>query len=99
MRQALRDEFNNNTIEIVHPGDYLAKAYIYLYIEARPPEYDYLDSEGHLPVEYDYLDGEYNSTLDYIVTIPASMAAQIPAITAFVNKYNLSSRRFAVHTI
>lgn len=99
MRQALRDKFGDSTIDIVHPGDYLAEAYIYLLSEPHPDEWDYQLSEDHQPIEYDYLAGEYSSQLDYIVTIPASLAAQALQIYAFVNTYNFSSRRFAVQTV
>ena len=99
MVQALRDKFGDNTIDIIHPGDYLLSAFIYLSYEAHSPEFDYLASESHTPVEYDYLGGEYGSTYHYIVQIPTSLATQSAQIYAFVNKYNLTSRRFAVQTI
>jgi hypothetical protein len=99
LRQALRDKFLDDTIEIIHPGDYLANAYIYLSAEPRPDEYDYLLSEDHTPVEYDYLQGEYDAEVDYIVRIPSTLSAMYEAIYAFVNRYNFTGRRFAVEIV
>src|SRR3989339_480346 len=41
-RRALRDRFENESIEIIHPEDYLSQAFIYLEIEGATIEYDYL---------------------------------------------------------
>ena len=98
-RHALREKYNDDTIEIIHPGIYLDNTFIFLSTEPRPAEYDYLASENHEPVEYDYLSGEFQSQVDYIVRIPESLAAQYNDIYAFVNKYNLTSRRFAIETV
>ncbi len=99
MRQALRDKFGDNTIDIVHPGDYLAKAWIYQSFEASPPEFIYQDSEGHLPNQFIYQLGEYDVQLDFIITIPTAMAVQAQAVYSFVQPYNMTSRRYAVHLV
>jgi hypothetical protein len=99
LRQALRDKFADNTIEIIHPGDYLAKAYIYLSTEPSPHEFDFLESEDHEPAEYDFLDGEYQAEVDYIVRIPASLTSSYEAIYAFVSRYNFTSRTFSVEIV
>jgi len=99
LRQALRDKFADDTIDIIHPGDYLARAFIYLSTEPSPDEYDYLESEDHEPAEYDYLAGEYDAEVDYIVRIPSSLTAMYEAIFAFVSRYNFTSRRFAIEIV
>jgi hypothetical protein len=97
-RKALRDKYNDQTIEIIHPGGYLDKTYIFLSTENHPAEFDYLEAENHVPVEYDFLQGEYDLQVDYIVLIPASLLPQYDDIYAFVSRYNLTSRRFAIQT-
>lgn len=96
LRLALRTKFDDDTIEIIHPGDYLATAYIYLKNEPHPDEYDYLMSEDHTPVEYDYLNGEYLAQVDYIVRIPESLAGSTIEISAFVARYNFTSMTYAI---
>lgn len=95
---ALRDGFNDNTIYILHLGDYLDQAFIYLEIEGATPEFDYLAIEAHTPVDYDFLQAEYDNQYDFIVRIPVAIAAQTEAIRAFVNKYKFSSKRFIIQT-
>jgi hypothetical protein len=98
-RRALRDKYHDETIEIIHPGDYLDQAYIFLSTESRPAEYDFLAVEGHTPVEYDFLYGEFQAQVDYIVRIPGSLASMYNDIFGFVSQYNLTSRRFAIQIV
>lgn len=98
-RKALRDRYNDQTIEIIHPGDFLSQAYIFLSTEIGPTEFDFLASENHEPVEYDFLEGEFEAQVDYIVRIPISLAPRTAEIYDFVSQYNLTSRRFAIETV
>jgi hypothetical protein len=97
-RQALRDKYNDQTIDIIHPGQYLDLTYIFLSTENAPAQYDFLAVEDHTPVEYDYLNGEFQAQVDYIVLIPATLLPQYNNILDYVNQYNLTSRRFAIQT-
>jgi hypothetical protein len=99
LTQALRERYNNQGIIIIHFSDYINQAFLYLQLEGTFSEFDYLAAEGHTPVDYDFQQLEYNDQFDFIVRIPAAIAAQTDLITAFVNKYKLASKRFKVETI
>lgn len=97
--RALRDQFGSEEIFIIHFGDYLAQAFIYLEIEGAFLEFDYLDAENHVPVDYDATQAEYDNEYDFIVRISASLTGQQEAIAAFVNKYKLAGKRFKIEII
>lgn len=97
--RALRDYFGSELIEIIHSGDFLNQAFIYLEIEGATAEYDYLPIEAHEPVDYDYTQAEFDSENDFTVRIPAAMNGQQDAVIAFVNKYKLAGKRFNVELI
>lgn len=98
LTEALRHKFLDNTIYIIHITDYINQAFIYLELEGAFLEYDYLASENHVPVDYDFTQAEYDSQYDFIVRIPVALVGQTDVITAFVNKYKFSSKRFIVET-
>jgi hypothetical protein len=98
LETALRDQFEDNSIYIFHPDDYLDQAFIYLQREGATPEFDYLHIEAHVPVDYDATQPEYNTQYDFIVRIPASLAGSTQAIHAFVKKYVFSSITFTIET-
>lgn len=98
LTHALRREFSDNTIYIIHYADYLDQAFIFLELEGATPEYDYLDIEAHTPVDYDFTSSEYDNEQDFIVRIPVALTSQSAAVAQFVNKYKFSSKRFKVET-
>jgi hypothetical protein len=99
LRKALRDRFVDQTIQIIHPGDYLLRAFIFLRTEPRPVRYDYLREENHLPTEYDYLRNEYDASVDFIVRIPLSLANRSDEIYNYVLKYKIASIKFKVEAL
>lgn len=95
LRQALRQRFNNNQIQIVHPSTNLQQVYIYQISEVQPPVYIYQRSELKPPI-YIYQMAEPIGQFDFIVTIPFSLLSAAPAIYAYVNQYKPAGRRFAI---
>ncbi len=98
LTHALRREFSDNTIYIIHYADYLDQAFIFLELEGATPEYDYLAIEAHTLVDYDFTSSEYDNEQDFIVRIPIDLTSQSAAVAQFVNKYKFSSKRFKVET-
>lgn len=96
--KGLRDEFEDDTIYILHPEDFLDQSFIYLASEGATIEYDYLASEDHSPVDYDYTEAEYSLNWDFIVRIPVALAGSIDAIRAYVKKYAFSGLNYTIET-
>lgn len=99
LTRSLRDRYNNEGIYIIHFSDYINQAFVYLQLEGSFNTFDYLSSEAHVPADYDFLQIEYDDQFDFVVRIPAVIAVQADAITAYVNKYKLASKRFKVEII
>lgn len=95
LRQALRQHFNNNQIQILHPSNNLQQIYIYQINEVQPVVYIYNRSELRPPV-YVYQMSEPFAQFDFIVTIPLSLVPTAPAIFSFVNQFKPAGRRFAI---
>ena len=93
---ALQTQFANAGIYIVHPGNYLNQAFIYLEIEGATPEFDYLDIEAHTPVDYDATQAEFDVEVDFIVRVPSSLTDSQTLIKAFINKYSFFGKRFKI---
>lgn len=99
LTRSLRDRYNNESIYISHFSDYINQAFVYLELEGSFDTFDYLSGEAHLPADYDFMQTEYEDQFDFVVRIPAVLTAQADAITAYVNKYKLASKRFKVEII
>lgn len=99
LRKALRDKYQDQTIQIIHPGDYLLRAFIYLRDEPHPERYDYTREEAHTPVEFDFLREEFDASVDFIVRIPISLITQADDIYNFVARYQLASIKFKVEAL
>lgn len=99
LTRALRDNFSNEEIVILHFSDYINQAFEYLEIEGSFNEFDYLSSDGHLPDEFDFFDNEYDAQTDFVVRIPGIIENKKDAIAAFVNKYVLAGKRFKIEIV
>lgn len=96
--QALRDQFSDDQIHLVHLNDYLDSAYIYLSREGASPEFDYLAKEAHQPVGYDFTDLEYGGQYDFIIRIPMSLSGSSSEILAFAKKYVFTGINYTTET-
>lgn len=96
LEKALQDRYDNDGIYIIHPTDYLDTAWIFLKDEPHFQEWDFLKSENHEPVEYDFLKREYDPDYDFIIRIPASLAAIVNDLKNWVKKYVMAGKRYKI---
>jgi hypothetical protein len=94
LRQALRQHFASNQIQIVHPTNLQQRVYIYQASEQQVPTYIYRWFEGQRP--YIYQASELTLTFDFIVVIPPGLIPRADEIYAFVNYYRPAGRSFAI---
>lgn len=95
LRQALRQQFGNSGINIVHPQGILSNVYIYQRGEVQTPRFVYQRSENQTPV-YIQNFAYYQNRFDFIVIIPPSLVSRAAEIYAFVAQYKLAGKRFAI---
>jgi hypothetical protein len=97
LTKALWDQFDpTNAIYIIHPEDYMNEAYIFLQSEGAALQFDYLQSENHVPQDFDFLEVEYGLNYDFVVRVPIALQAYNSAIYAFVKRYSFSSLTFTI---
>lgn len=95
LRQALRQQFGDNTIEIVDAGLIVEPVFIYRAIELQTSPTIWRASEGQPPL-YLRRASEFDRPVDFIVRIPASLAGSAAAIYEFTNRYRIAGRTFRV---
>jgi hypothetical protein len=95
LRQALRQQYGNTSIQIVHPQGILSNVYIYQRSEAQTPTYVYRRSEIQPSVHIQNFN-YYQNQFDFIVIIPLSLVSRAPEIYSFVESYKLAGKRFAI---
>lgn len=96
LQKALQDKFGSPGVYIIQPTDYLDNAWIWQENEEHFPEWDFLESENHLPAEYDFLESEYDPDYDFTIRIPAAVAASVPDIRIFMKKYVMAGKRYNI---
>lgn len=96
LEKALQDKYENPGIYFTQPTDYLDTAWIFLKIEPKFQEYDFLKSEEHEPPVYDFLKSEYDPDFDFVVRVPNSLSIYVNEIKAFLKKYILAGKRYKI---
>jgi len=84
-------------IWIENTASLIPTTFIYTAGEAQPPLYIYGDAEGEPPL-YIYSAAEYESQYDFIVKIPAAFAYDEDEVKAFVTRFRVAGKRFAIET-